>query len=486
LPKSDRISKAQALGQHASEASELVKGINQKHAATVESLARQYKDVEVQSGLASAELAMPTVRVSWYQPIVGQLRKMPEVIERSGQTIRTATDIARPLVQRWNDFKANVWHHLLHEIEETGKTLEQVGRRLRAARDGEPNQSKSEASDIPADFDQVKASDMIASGITPPASWVPWIDRLDLTDRSIRDAELLENLTSLQSLVMNRTYSFDVQSIGRAKSLSGTQIKDLTSLRSLDKLVHLDIADTTIDNLSPLSSHECLADLDISRTAVVSLDPLSKLTALTVLNLSGTKINNIESLAALKALQDLDLARTMVTDLTVLRGFEKIRRLDMRACPLSDALPLEGLSTLQLLDMSDTGVENLSPLRRLHLLQELRLNRTPVSDLTCLADLSQLKILELDNTYVEDLSPLSGLNSLEVIWLDHTYVRDLGPLAKLPKLREIWINGTRVRDLSMFETNTSVTDIVVGSEGRRQKLAVTLGGRAGILKIVKR
>ncbi len=99
--------KAQVLEHDMNSANITVRGLNEREAKSVERLARQYKDAEIQSGLAGAELRMPTVRFSWYQPIVAQLRKMPDVIERTGQAIQTATDIAEPLLDRWNDFKAN-------------------------------------------------------------------------------------------------------------------------------------------------------------------------------------------------------------------------------------------------------------------------------------------------------------------------------------------------------------------------------------------
>jgi hypothetical protein len=47
---------------------------------------------------------MPTVRLSWYQPLVAQLRKAPEIIEKTGVLMKdgadwldAAYDAAKPL-----------------------------------------------------------------------------------------------------------------------------------------------------------------------------------------------------------------------------------------------------------------------------------------------------------------------------------------------------------------------------------------------------
>lgn len=572
-------SKAHALELRMNEASKTIEEINQKGARSVESLARQYKDVEIQSGLASAELSMPSVRVSWYQPIVTQLRKMPEVIEKTGKAIRVATDVARPLVQRWNDFKANVWAHVLHEIEETGKTLEQVGRRLRNARDSGDPTPRAEVNDMPADFDLVKARDMLASGIAPPQSWIPWIDRLDFGDKSIDDVELLENLTSLRSLTLNRIYTSDLKSFGQLKSLQhlklygyrlddighisaltnlstlnleGTDVRDVSPLQSLTKLrvlrlgktkvssvqplralklleqislnqtpvrdlsalsvssnlLELDISETKVNDLSPLATmrtlqrlrargtsvHDLgplrrlssLIELDLDGTRVEILDPLSNLTRLARLTLSGTRTTRLDALKRLQALEVLSLEHTSVDNLAPIKNLTNMRQLELDGTLVGDIDAISALSKLKELSLSSTDVFDLSPIQELVSLEDLRLNRTPVADLSPLAKVVSLKMLQLDQSNVEDLSPLVSLENLEELWIDHTPVRDLTPLSKLKRLRTVWINGTRVKDVSCLAKLDSLESIVVGTEGRRQKLEQTFRGREGILKIVQR
>jgi Leucine-rich repeat (LRR) protein len=492
-------SKALALEKSMGEASETVRDINQKNAQRVDNLARQYKDVEIQSGLASAELSMPEVRVSWYQPVVAQLRKMPEIIERTGKAIRVATDIARPLVQRWNDFKANAWSHVLHEIDETGKTLEQVGRRLRAARDDSSAPPRIEPSDAPPDFDPVKASDMIASGIAPPRSWIPWINHLDFRDKSvgIDKVEILRDLTALQTLRLNRVYlsSFEpfshitslqnlqirgywlqdiasitsltnlstldigncrvrdispLQSLHKLRSLhiDGTQVIDLESLRNLENLEALSMYKTSVQSLASLSSCRRLVDLDVSQTKITTLEPLADNTTLQRLVALNTAVSDIKCLAGLGSLRELNLEGTKVQSLEPLRSLGRLIKLSLGATQISNIEPLKTLTALEVVDLERTAISDLAPIKDLIKLRQLKLSGTSVSDIGPLSGLSNLKELSLIGTAIKDLTPLANLVRLEDLRLNSTGVRDLSPLANLKNLKMLQLDMTNVDDLS--------------------------------------
>ncbi len=126
--------RAQSLSKDAGGAASEIAKFNEYRQSELDSLQRQITDTEIQNGLAGAELGMPRVRPSWLQSIAQHLRRMPGLIEATGRTVQRSVHVSEPVFERWNDFQRNWWNHLLNEIRETGKMLEEVGRRLR-----EPN-----------------------------------------------------------------------------------------------------------------------------------------------------------------------------------------------------------------------------------------------------------------------------------------------------------------------------------------------------------
>ncbi len=354
-----------------------------------------------------------------------------------------------------------------------------------------------EAPDDPHPDDiEAAAQEMILGGKAPPASWRPFIRRLDFSDpvsiwdmvdsgkrgqkprkfeKNFSRTDLLRDLTALELLNLSGTDVSDLAPLASLTALqslylSGTDVSDLAPLASLTALQSLNLRTTQVSDLAPLASLAALQSLNLTNTKVSDLAPLASLTALQSLDLSFTQVGDLAPLASLTALQSLYLPGTDVSDLAPLASLTGLRALNLVDTQVSDLAPLASLTALQSLYLSDTPVSDLAPLASLAALQSLHLMNTPVSDLAPLASLAALQSLDLMETQVSDLAPLASLAALQSLDLEGTQVGDLAPLAKLTALESLNLVDTPVSDLAPLASlaalqsldlwNTQIRDLV--------------------------
>lgn len=79
-------------------------------------------------------------------------------------------------------------------------------------------------------------------------------------------------------------------------------IADITPLKSLTGLVHLELCNTQIRDLFPLKSLRLLSTLDLRGTPIRDLSPLRELTALNYLNLDRTQVSDVSHVEHVKSL----------------------------------------------------------------------------------------------------------------------------------------------------------------------------------------
>lgn len=120
-------------------------------------------------------------------------------------------------------------------------------------------------------------------------------------DSAITWLDGLEYLTSLEALIFNHNYIYDL-----------TPLTNLTTLRGLY------FGDNNIANLTPLANLTALEDLFLSNNKITDISALSKLTALQSLNLDRNEIVKISSLINLTALTYIDLQYNQIEDISAL------------------------------------------------------------------------------------------------------------------------------------------------------------------------
>jgi Leucine-rich repeat (LRR) protein len=201
----------------------------------------------------------------------------------------------------------------------------------------------------PKGFSDAAVKRMILAGQSPPPTWRPWIESLDL------------------------------------------------------------LGEPRLRDIAPLATLPALRDLNLAYTSVRDLSSLAGLAGLRRLWLNATQVRDLGPLAGLSALQQLWLDNTPVSDLTPLAGLNALRHLWLDNTRVSDLTPLAGLAGLHALFLDDTQVSDLAPLARLTSLETLYIKKTPIRNLAPLARLPKLGRVFVESEARRDaLSRTSG------------------------------------------------------------------------------
>jgi Leucine-rich repeat (LRR) protein len=256
------------------------------------------------------ELTRKAARVTWLQPLVDQLQKMPEIIERTGELIQRSVEfvettilISKPLRDRWKSYKMNSFTFALSEIKDTGSALQATAREMKRIRDSRKVVMQND------DFNLERVRDLILKGNSPPQRWIFRIESLNFENYStLRDVSPLKNLTELKELYLGRT-----------------SVIDLSPLSYLSKLRILTLNETRVIDFYTLSLLKMLEILNLSKTQIRDLSPLSKLGRLKTVDLSHTRVANIEPLAGALALESLDVRDSRVRDFAALNELSRLR-----------------------------------------------------------------------------------------------------------------------------------------------------------------
>jgi len=388
--------------------------------------------------LAKADIraALATLRVRM-RPLRDFVRSTGPKLRRLLGTLESSSWLDRSL-----DWIEEQSAQTAHDPSVTGKTV---------TLDQSDKVHASAIAGPPFDYSEEEAERLILAGSAPPLSWRPFITKLSLGSRKIRESgeivirtqgfqthinmELLSSLSNLELL-----------------SLRGMQVKDITSLAGLPNLTDLDLRATNVSDLAPLTriGHPQIIEIFTADHTNVD-DPLQVhgfASSLRVLDVALTPVRNFDFISELDGLTELYLTGTSISDLGPLAGLSALRHLALDGTNVSDLAPLARLTALEHLDLADTQISDLKPIAKLNKLQRLGLNGSMVSDLSPIAGLTKLHGLDLRDTRVSNLTPISDLTELQRLGLAGTRVSDIGPLAGMKGLRILLLDGTDVKDLS--------------------------------------
>lgn len=262
------------------------------------------------------------------------------------------------------------------------------------------------------------------------------------------------NLMPLEELNASGTDVDDLSVIKSLKRLRKLDLSncelltDLSELQGLTNIVELNLAGSAVDSVAPLRGIP-FTHLDIANTQLRDITPLNP-TSLEWFNINTSKVINITVLSnapldyftAVKtrirsiaplAFEDarlrerLDLTATFVRDLSPLKG-KQMNYLDLTKCRMTDISALANMP-LAYLDLSEVPITSVEDLGNIAF-ETLRLRDTKVSDIGPLRG-APLNELDLSGTKVTDVSPLRG-SPIQILNLARTGVQDLRPLSGMP------------------------------------------------------
>ncbi|UZR95928.1 COR domain-containing protein [Chondrinema litorale] len=237
---------------------------------------------------------------------------------------------------------------------------------------------------------------------------------LDLSYSRIQDYSFLDNLKSLESL-----------------GLSYNRIQDISFLQNLTNIKYLDLSDNQIQDFSPLQNLNKLQSLKLMRNGIQNISTLQMLSSLEHLDLSRNKIQDISSLQNITNIQHLDLSNNQIQDFSVLQKFINLNSLSLRLNQIQDYSFLQNLTKIQHLDLSDNQIQDVSFLQTISSLRFLFLNYNQIQDIKPLQKLTKLHTLYLIKNRIQDIKPLQELTELEFLNLNENKIRDIKPLLSL-------------------------------------------------------
>jgi internalin A len=217
-----------------------------------------------------------------------------------------------------------------------------------------------------------------------------------VAEYTLQDLGAIAKLPQLQRASLVVSPNADLRPLIRLKKLTALRLAyaaQVAALAQVKTLTELVLTRCPIHELTWIKGLKNLHKLQLNESQIKDVAALRSLTRLIWLDLHGSKqLADISGLSQLKQLKTLYLGH---------------------AYPLRDLGPLRSLVELEALRIGNTSVSDLSPLAGLKRLRELDLwGCKKVSDLRPLSSLTQLSSLSLHYTAVKDLSPLAGCRGL--------------------------------------------------------------------------
>lgn len=282
-----------------------------------------------------------------------------------------------------------------------------------------------------------------------PLSNLTELKKLSINYVTIRDINVLQNLSNLTSLTLKRT------AINSAP-ISENGFKDITVLRN-SSLTSLNIQGYDIgnnqENAETLSKLQNLTRLSLCGCNISDddLEFISELTGLEELylggpNYEGNNIENIEPLRKMTNLKSLNLSNNKISDITSLYELTNLREVALHYNNITDITSLKGLVNLYELEIYHNNISDISPLSELTNLKYLYLGDNNIENIESLAKLNNLYVLDLYGNNITDVSSLSSITSLlpdgglvKGLNLSYNHIRDASILDN--ELREVKIEG---------------------------------------------
>lgn len=165
-----------------------------------------------------------------------------------------------------------------------------------------------------------------------------------------------------------------------------SRITDLTPLKMLKNLRHLDCSNSPIRDLSALSEMQSLEILDCRGTYVRDLSALKNLRGLKYFDCSSTKVSDLSPLANSTKMEGLSFAETPVTDISFASEMKNLKVLDCSDSKLTSLASVENHPDLNTVWSSHNEVTDISPLMTLPALKQvslygLKIEKSEVEDL---------------------------------------------------------------------------------------------------------
>ena len=130
-------------------------------------------------------------------------------------------------------------------------------------------------------------------------------------------------------------------------------LSDITPVRTLQKLRHINLRHTYVSDLSPLAGLPMLDSLQLFDTNVSDLSPLVACPQVSDLDIGFTPLRSIRDIPDLKGLTRLSLRGRTLADLDGIERFVRLEWLCLSGTEVQDLTPLLSLPNLKEVDINE-------------------------------------------------------------------------------------------------------------------------------------
>ncbi len=296
----------------------------------------------------------------------------------------------------------------------------------------------------------------------------PYINKLELTGKSIKDISPLINLERVETLTIDNTKIFKLEPLKNMTKLKSLTINNTNTLQRLDgienfkRLSEINLVNNGLIEVEELADLENLETININKNEVETIDALSNLPKLKTLSVENNKIsfNNVNEIDGFDALENLFAATNNICKTEALGTLEKLKILDISnnnltnmnaeaSCmsTVADFTFIENISGLETFFAKDNGIDSLA---------------TITSDL----DLGNLKILDLSNNLISNISPLINNTSLhdnvfETLILKDNLIAELPVINNdtLPTIKTLDLSNNKLTKITNFQKHDSLVNL---------------------------
>lgn len=301
-----------------------------------------------------------------------------------------------------------------------------------------------------------------------------------------------------------------LQALVRLDSLSYFQKDsfDLSVLKPLSELRHLDLKSCKLNEVDVLSGFKNLEFLDVSETGLTHINWVSSLAQLKVLRAEKNRISDASALAGLNNLtqvrldgnllpyestlalahshpewnmlwhsawltlrwEELDTlwAKTLKIKYPDLPEPEALHRLEHSTTlekpnlsGLKGPGPAPFMPFLENLFLAEAGLQDLGFIAPLRNLKTLDISGNPISSLLLLNGLTHLNVLKASATLIEKLDAVPTFSALVRLELASGPLESLEGIDRFPLLRHLDVSGSKVRRLKPLEVLLSLNTLKV-------------------------
>ncbi|QKX04070.1 hypothetical protein HN014_03825 [Aquimarina sp. TRL1] len=286
--------------------------------------------------------------------------------------------------------------------------------------------------------------------LLPLKDQVKKFDLWEFSDNHMRNLELIEQFTALESVF-----------ILRASKKVAKRIFTLSGLKKLS--IHIRAKKKNVFDVKALKNIE---ELYIESEEPIRLKGGKHLEHLKVLSLdsycNSKKIHQIKNLQYLKITPSVNVNELpAIPTLTKLKieAHEDYEILGLEQFPNLTELSIEGtnkirlgyLPKLKVLDVSSTFPQEIDFLNELPNLEKLSLENNCLTEVKGLDTLTNLKMLNISENTIQNIDGLANLKNLEQLNLYENEISEIRVLNTLPSLKQVNVAGNTIEKPEVYD-----------------------------------